>query len=114
MYTNNFNGTDPEGYMASWTCAQIPSPENQWQGNNMPRFCNDDYEALAKEMAVTGDINKRAELAKAMNDMLMQNYIMLPITHRSNVSARSNTLGGVDMNVWDSQMWNVADWTRVK
>ena len=114
MYTNNFNGTDPEGYMASWTCAQIPSPENQWQGNNMPRFCNDDYEALAKEMAVTGDINKRAELGKAMNDMLMQNYIMLPITHRSDVAARSNTLGGVDMNVWDSQMWNIADWTRVK
>jgi len=114
MYTNNFNGTDPEGYMVSWTCAQIPSPENQWQGSNMPRFCNDDYEALVKEMSVTGDINKRAELAKAMNDMLMQNYIMLPITHRASVSARSNTLGGVDMNVWDSQMWNVADWTRTK
>ncbi|HHI71367.1 MAG TPA: peptide ABC transporter substrate-binding protein [Rhodobacteraceae bacterium] len=114
MYTNNFNGTDPESYMASWTCAQIPSPENQWQGNNMPRFCNEDYEALVKEMSVTGDINKRAELAKAMNDMLMQNYIMLPITHRSSVSARSNTLNGVEMNVWDSEMWNIADWSRAK
>jgi peptide/nickel transport system substrate-binding protein len=114
MYTNNYSGTDPEAYMAGWACNQIPTPDNQWQGNNMPRFCNDDYEALVAEMAVTGDLDKRADLAKAMNDMLMQNYVMLPITHRSNVSAHSNSLGGVVMNVWDSQMWNVADWTRVK
>jgi peptide/nickel transport system substrate-binding protein len=25
MYTNNFDGTDPEKYMASWTCKEIPS-----------------------------------------------------------------------------------------
>jgi len=114
MYTNNFSGTDPESYMGSWSCDQIPSPDNQWQGNNMPRFCNDDYQAMLAEMAVTGDIDKRAELAKAMNDMLMQDYVMLPITHRSDVSAHSNTLGGVRMNVWDTETWNIADWTRVK
>ena len=37
MYANNFNGTDPEAYMANWTLRRrSPSPENQWQGNNMP------------------------------------------------------------------------------
>ncbi len=114
MYTNNFSGTDPEAYMAGWKCDQAPTPENQWQGNNMPRFCSADYDALVAEMAVTGDIDKRIVLAKAMNDMLMQDYVMLPITHRSDVSAHSNTLGGVRMNVWDSETWNIADWTRVK
>ena len=32
MYANNFDGTDPESYMANWACDQAPSPENQWQG----------------------------------------------------------------------------------
>ena len=114
MYTNNFSGTDPEAYMAGWKCDQAPTPENQWQGNNMPRFCSADYDALVAEMAVTGDIDKRIALAKAMNDMLMQDYVMLPITHRSDVAAHSNSLGGVKMNVWDSETWNIADWTRVK
>ncbi len=114
MYTNNYSGTDPEAYMAGWTCKEAPTPDNQWQGNNMPRYCNPAYEALVAEMSVTGDVEKRAELAKAMNDMLMQDYVMLPITHRSSVSARSNTLNGVVMNVWDSQLWNVADWSRAK
>lgn len=112
MYTNNFDGTDPEAYMAGWTCDQRPRPETQWQGNNMPRFCNDDYDAMRAELAVTGDINERARIAKAMNDMLMQEYVMLPLVHRGRNSAHAVTLGGVDLNVWDSELWNIADWYR--
>ena len=114
MYANNFDGTDPESYMAYWACKQAPSPENQWQGNNMPRFCSEEYDALVAKYAVTGDINERAEIAKAMNDMLMQEYVIIPLVDRGRVSAHSNTLGGVVLNTWDSEMWNIADWYRVK
>jgi peptide/nickel transport system substrate-binding protein len=112
MYTNNFDGTDPEAYMANWACDQAPRPETQWQGNNDPRFCSEEYDALIDEMAVTGDIDKRAELAKAMNDMLMQEYVILPLTYRGRNSAHANSLGGVILNVWDSELWNIADWYR--
>jgi peptide/nickel transport system substrate-binding protein len=112
MYANNFDGTDPEAYMANWACEQAPRPETQWQGNNMPRFCSEDYDALVAQMAVTGDINERAELAKAMNDALMQDYIMLPLVDRGRVSAHANSLGGVVLNTWDSELWNIADWYR--
>lgn len=113
MFTNNFDGTDPEAYMAGWTCDQAPQPENQWQGNNMPRFCSEEYDALRAEMATTGDIDERARLAKAMNDILMQEYILLPLTHRGRNSAHAVTLGGVQLNVWDSELWNIADWYRI-
>lgn len=114
MYANNFDGTDPEAYMANWECKQAPKPENQWQGNNMPRFCSPEYDALVAEMAGTGDINKRAELAKAMNDMLMQEYVIIPLVDRGRVSGHSKTLGGVVLNTWDSELWNAADWYRKK
>jgi len=112
MYANNFDGTDPEAYMSNWHCDQIPKPENQWQGNNMPRYCNPEYDALVEEMQRTGELEKRAELAKAMNDMLMQDYVMLPLVDRGRVSAKSKSLGGVVLNTWDSELWNVADWYR--
>ncbi len=112
MYANNFDGTDPEAYMGSWKCSEIPSPENAWLGSNMPRHCNADYDALVAEMAGTADISKRAELAIAMNDILMQNYIIIPLVHRGNVSASANTLAGVKLNAWDSELWNIADWSR--
>ncbi|WP_166416154.1 peptide ABC transporter substrate-binding protein [Cochlodiniinecator piscidefendens] len=113
MYANNFDGTDPESYMANWACEQAPRPETQWQGNNMPRFCSEEYDALVAEMSTTGDINERARLAKAMNDMLMQEYVIIPLVDRGRVSAHSNTLGGVILNTWDSELWNAADWHRL-
>ncbi|MFK7743431.1 MAG: peptide ABC transporter substrate-binding protein [Roseobacter sp.] len=113
MYTNNFDGTDPEGYMANWACDQAPRPETQWQGNNIMRFCSEEYDAMIAEMATTGDIDERARLAKAMNDMLMQEYVIIPLTHRGRNSAHANSLGGVILNVWDSELWNIADWYRI-
>ncbi|PCJ74177.1 MAG: peptide ABC transporter [Rhodobacteraceae bacterium] len=112
MYANNFDGTDPEAYMGNWKCSEIPSPENAWLGGNMPRYCNADYDALVAEMAGTADIAERARLAIAMNDMLMQSYSIIPLVHRGNVAAAANTLKGVKLNVWDSDLWNVADWSR--
>ncbi len=112
MYTNLFDGTDPETYMKSWTCDEIPSPANNWLGSNMPRYCNPAYDALWAELSKTADLNKRAEIVKQMNDMLMQEGAMIPLIHRGSVSAHANSLEGVKLNVWDSQMWNVADWSR--
>ena len=114
MYANNFDGTDPENYMARWACDQAPAPENQWQGNNMGRFCSPEYDALVAEMATTADLNERARLAKAMNDVLMQEYAILPLVDRGRTSGHSNALGGVVLNIWDSELWNAADWYRVK
>ena len=112
MYTNNFDGTDPEAYMGNWACAEVSGPANQWLGNNIPRFCDPAYDELVAEMAGTADIDARAELAKQMNDFLMQEYVMIPLIHRGYVSAHANSLLGVRMNGWDSELWNAADWSR--
>ena len=112
MYTNNFSGTDPESYMANWTCSEIPGPENQWLGNNIQRSCVAEYDAMVAEMSQTAALQERARLAKEMNDILVQNHYMIPLIWRGNVSAHANTLKGVRMNAWDSELWNVADWHR--
>jgi peptide/nickel transport system substrate-binding protein len=112
MYTNTFDGTDPEAYMGNWVFGEISGPENDWLGNNIPRWTNPDYDALVAEMAGTAALEDRAELAKQMNDMLMQDYVMIPLVTRGDVSAIVNTLLGVRFNVWDSEEWNIADWAR--
>ena len=114
MYANNFDGTDPESYMANWACKEAPRPETQWQGNNVPRFCDPAYDALIARMARAGALKERARLAKAMNDMVVQNYVIIPLVDRGRVSAHAKSLGGVVLNTWDSELWNIADWRRVK
>ncbi|MFM2354994.1 MAG: hypothetical protein RLZZ528_730 [Pseudomonadota bacterium] len=115
MYANNFDGTDPEPYLAQYLCDKIPGPENQWQGENINRFCDPAYDALVKEMSQTADMAKRAELAKKMNDMLTKDtYTVVALVDRGRLSAASNTLGGVVLNTWDTELWNAQDWFRIK
>ena len=112
MYTNNFSGVDPEAYMANWKCDEIPGPKTQWQGSNIQRFCSEEYDKLVTEMSRTADLEKRQELAKKMNDMIMQSYSIIPLVHRGGVSAHANSLQGVKMSDWDSELWNIKDWSR--
>ena len=113
MYTNNFAGVDPEAYMANWRCCRS-RPRTAWQGTNIQRFCDPEYDALVDKMSQTADLEERGEIAKQMNDMLMQSYSIIPLVHRGNPAAKANTLGGVRMNDWDSELWNIKDWYRIE
>jgi peptide/nickel transport system substrate-binding protein len=113
MYTNTFDGTDPERYMGNWACKEVSGPDNQWLGNNIPRWCSPEYDALLAELAKTAVPEERAALAIQLNDLVVQNGVLIPLIWRGDVSAHSNTIEGVRMNTWDSELWNVADWVRV-
>ncbi len=115
MYANNFDGTDPEAYLAQHTCEKSPRPETQWQGENINRYCDENYDKLVAELGQTADLEKRGEIARKLNEMLTkESYVIIPLVDRGRVSAHSNTLGGVILNTWDSELWNAADWHRVK
>ena len=113
MYANNFDGTDPQPYLAAYTCDKAPRPETNWGGENINRYCNEEYDKLLTELTRTGELEKRQEIAKKLNDMLTkESMTIVPLVDRGRVSAASNTLDGVVLNVWDSELWNVADWSR--
>jgi peptide/nickel transport system substrate-binding protein len=115
MYANTFNGSDPQQYLAAYRCGGEPKPASQWQGENINRFCDPAYDALIDKLGRTGDIAERGAIAIEMNNMLTKDsYTIVPLVHRGRVSAIVNTLGGYKMNVWDTEMWNIADWHRVE
>lgn len=114
MYTNTFSGTDPQAYLANMLCDKAPSPATQWQGENISRFCMEEYDALWNTLAQTSDLDERARIGRELNDMAVSNGAMIPLTHRGDISARSNALAGVRMNSWDSELWNIADWSRAE
>ena len=115
MYANTFDGTDPQAYLAAYRCGNEPKPESQWQGENINRFCDPAYDAMLDELAQTGDLAKRGEIAIKLNNMQTKDsYTIVPLVHRGRVSAHAKSLGGVVLNTWDSELWNVADWHRIK
>lgn len=113
MYANTFNGTDPQAYLGNGLCDKAPRPATQWQGENISRFCDEEYDALHKELSETADMAERSRIGKELSRMAFERGSMIPLVHRGRLSAHSNSLGGVKLNVWDSELWNVADWYRM-
>ena len=112
MYANTFNGTDPQSYLGNALCDKIPSPASQWQGENISRFCDEEYDALHAQLTQTAGAEERAAIARQLNDIAVSRGAMIPLVHRGRLSAHANSLGGIDLNVWDSELWNAADWYR--
>ena len=114
MYANEFEGNDPTPYLAAYTCDKVPSPETQWQGQNINRVCDPAYEELLAQFQGATDLEERGRLAREMNEYLtLDNPVILGLVLRGRVSGRANSLGGVLINAWDSELWNAADWYRI-
>ena len=70
---------------------------------------------LVGELTQAIGSEKRGVIAKRMNDMLTKDsYTIIPLVDRGRISAHSNSLGGVILNTWDSELWNASDWFRIK
>ena len=103
---------DPQQYLVGLTCDEIPDADNNWGGSNIPRACNSEFDDLVEQLTHTSTGPERTELVKRMNDMLVQGYYEIPLVNRGIVSAHLDTLKGVRINGWDSELWNIAEWRR--
>ncbi len=111
MYANS-TAVDPQSSLSLASCENIPSSEDAWGGNNVARICDENYEATYDELSTTTDPVRREELIKQLNDILIQNYYVIPLVNRGNVSAHLDSLNGIRENAWDTSLWNVGDWRR--
>ena len=111
MYTTG-PSIDPQQHLSEWICSQIPVRENAWGGGNIFRGCNAEYDALFEQLTQTPVGAEREALVKQLNDINVQNNYQIPLVYRGEVSAHVNTLQGIWINGWDSEMWNIAEWHR--
>jgi peptide/nickel transport system substrate-binding protein len=48
-----------------------------------------------------------------MNDLLMGDAVVIPLVARTSpTSARSRRLVGVVPNAWESELWNIGEWSK--
>jgi peptide/nickel transport system substrate-binding protein len=104
---------DPGAYMKNWTCDEIVQKSNNWSGNNIERWCNPAYDALYEQSKTEMDPEKLWQLFIQMNDMIIEEVVLIPLVDRAGVHGVSNTLEGVDLTPWDSELWNIKDWRGV-
>jgi peptide/nickel transport system substrate-binding protein len=113
MYTNSAVGSDAQGYFQALQSSEIPTSGDSWGGGNLYRLASEEYDATFQQLTETALTDPaRDELIIQLNDLAVQ-YAIIPIVNRGSVSAFANSLDGyVDVNGWDSELWNIEDWTR--
>jgi peptide/nickel transport system substrate-binding protein len=113
LYTNSATGADAQSYFQSNLISEIPESANSWGGGNVVRLASEEFEAAWQELSEASLTDPaRNELIIQVNDLLVQ-YAVIPLVNRGSVSAFANSLDGYgDINGWDSEFWNIEDWTR--
>ncbi len=109
----SFTGLDPQSFMAQLVSWELPTRENKWTGRNIARWKNAEYDRLWRKADAEMDPVKRAALFIKMNDLVVQNAVVIPITLRNVMHAAGNSLSGIEPNGWDSIFGSIAYWSRI-
>jgi peptide/nickel transport system substrate-binding protein len=111
MYTTTMTQPDPELFMNQFTSWEVASKDNKWQGRNITRWKNAEYDKLYRAAESELDPVKRAALFIKMNELVIQNVVVIPVVFRPRVAAVSSKMH-VEQSGWDSDFWNLQNWYR--
>src|SRR5438309_3924289 len=111
MYTPTMTEPDPEAFMRVFNSWEISSKENKWQGRNITRWRNEEYDKAYTAAEGELDPVKRAALFIKMNDLVVGEPNVIPVMYRPRVSAISQKLK-THLSGWDNDLWDVRNWYR--
>ena len=111
MFTTTMGEPDPTQFMRQFLSAEIASKDNKWQGRNITRWRNEEYDNAYAAAEGELDPVKRAALFIKMNDLVVGQPNVIPVVYRPRVSAISQKLK-THLSGWDNDLWDLRNWYR--
>ncbi|MBB5688089.1 peptide ABC transporter substrate-binding protein [Roseomonas alkaliterrae] len=111
MYTTTMTQADPQLFMNQYVSWEISARANNWQGRNIVRWRNEEYDRIFREAENELDPVKRAALFIRMNDLIVGSNHIIPLVRRPLVSASLNNIRPV-LSAWDNTFWLLNSWYR--
>jgi peptide/nickel transport system substrate-binding protein len=112
MYAIVMPAPDPRLFMRQFTSWAVSAKANKWQGRNITRWRNEEYDRTCLAAESELDPVKRAALYIKLNDLVIQNVVVIPVVLRSQVAGISLKLRDVFQSGWDSDFWRLPYWYR--
>lgn len=112
MFTTGNTNPDPLPYLKRYTCDEIPTQANNWTGDNYSRYCNAAYDQIWTDTTKELDPQKRRANLIRLNDLLIQDFAVVPLIHRAETAGIGDRLTGVTLTPWDMNTWNIAAWRK--
>jgi peptide/nickel transport system substrate-binding protein len=111
MFTTNLTAPDPGFFMRQFLSSEVASKDNKWQGRNITRWRNVEYDETFRAAEGELDPIKRAALFIVMNDLVVSDPAVIPVVYRPGVSAMSRQLRAT-LSGWDNVLWDLKNWYR--
>lgn len=93
-----------------FSCDQIPTRANDYEGTNNYRYCNQQVTKLLQQADVTPDVDARAKLLREAQRLMAIDAPLLPLFQRPDTVAYGGRLHGIENNPLGGQLWNVDGW----
>jgi peptide/nickel transport system substrate-binding protein len=111
MYNTTMTQPDAGFFMNQYLSWQAATKENKWQGRNVSRWRNKEYDELHKQADQELDAVKRSAMYIKLNDLVVSDNYIQPLLRRPKVSAVSSNLAA-PLSGWDNDLWQIANWYR--
>jgi peptide/nickel transport system substrate-binding protein len=112
-YATSAGPPDYASYMDDWSCKLVVGKANNWNFDNTERYCNPDYDKIVDQLRKEPDPAKAAALVIQGNDFLVSDVAVIPLINRTSATVGvSKAMKGVELSGWDSEMWDVANWSK--
>jgi len=111
MFNTTMFQPDPQLFMNQYVSWQVATKENKWQGRNVSRWQNREYDEIYRQAEQELDAVKRAAMYIKLNDLVVGDNYIQPVVRRPKVTAVSGNLKA-HFSGWDNDLWQIASWYR--
>jgi peptide/nickel transport system substrate-binding protein len=111
MYTTTMSQPDPQVFMNQFTSWEVATKDNKWQGRNITRWRNEEYDKVFRASESELDAVKRTAMFVKMNDMVVQDLAVMGVVQRPTVSALNLKLNA-NISGWDNNTSDLSDWFK--
>jgi peptide/nickel transport system substrate-binding protein len=111
MYTTTMTEPDPALFMNQYTSWEVATKDNKWQGRNITRWRNDEYDKAYRAAEGELDPVKRAALFIKMNELVIGDVAVIPVVYRPSVYGLAKNLIA-PLSGWDNDTYMISDWYR--
>ncbi|MBV9563091.1 MAG: peptide ABC transporter substrate-binding protein [Bradyrhizobium sp.] len=111
MFQTTMTQPDPQFFMNQFVSTEVATKENKWQGRNISRWQNKEYDEVFKQAQHELDAVKRAAMYIKLNDLVVDDHYILPENNRLRATALKKGLV-MHESGWDNDLWQIANWYR--
>jgi peptide/nickel transport system substrate-binding protein len=111
MYTTSMTEPDPERFMNQFCSWEVATKENKWQGRNIPRWVNKEYDDTFRAAQAELDPVKRVALLTKLNEIVIEDNAIIAVVYRPRLYVIADKLRA-PISGWDTDTGSLEMWFR--